>query len=193
MPMEFQDQDEPMDAAARHQAEQDEITEAEAQRELEERQELAAKCLAIREAADAARQGPTLSLSMTWAGALPMLLAVAREGLPEGRRQAEAELLRMAKVADLATRQAREAQAATDAARAPQAPVDLDDAPHAPELDDAELATILAALRFYQAAGMGDPFNRSDAIHEIATNGGEVFSSLDAEGIDQLCEKLNVA
>lgn len=54
-----------------------------------------------------------------------------------------------------------------------------------------EHATILAALRYYQEQGMGDPFNRSDSIHDIATNGGEVFSSLDAEGIDRLCEQLN--
>lgn len=58
-------------------------------------------------------------------------------------------------------------------------------------LDDAEHATVLAALRFYQANGMGDPFNRSDEIHEIATNGGTVLSSLDDEGIDALCERIN--
>lgn len=60
-----------------------------------------------------------------------------------------------------------------------------------PHLTDADLATILAALRFYQQAGQGDPDNRSDDIHEIATNGGEVMSSLDADGIDDLCERIN--
>lgn len=58
-------------------------------------------------------------------------------------------------------------------------------------LDDAELATVLAALRFYQRAGMGDPDNRDDDIHDIATGGGEVMSSLDDDGIDALCERLN--
>lgn len=57
--------------------------------------------------------------------------------------------------------------------------------------DDAEHATILAALRFYQQAGMGEPDNRSDEVHELATNGGEVTSSLDDEGINELCERIN--
>lgn len=52
-----------------------------------------------------------------------------------------------------------------------------------------ELATILAALRFYQGAGMGEPDNRSDAIHAIATDGDVI--SLDAAAIDTLCESLN--
>lgn len=47
--------------------------------------------------------GPTIDLAMTWAGALPMLLAVLRDGVPEGQRQAEAELLRMARAADIAS------------------------------------------------------------------------------------------
>lgn len=59
-------------------------------------------------------------------------------------------------------------------------------------IDSQDSATILAALRFYQERGMGDPANRSDAINDIATNGGEVIS-LDAEGIDDLCERLNTA
>lgn len=53
-----------------------------------------------------------------------------------------------------------------------------------------EFNTILAALRFYQESGMGDPFNRSGAIHDIATNGGEDIS-LDYDAIDALCERLN--
>lgn len=56
-------------------------------------------------------------------------------------------------------------------------------------LNPAELATILAALRHYQATGQGDPDNRTDAIHEIATDGDAV--SLDDAGIDALCEHLN--
>lgn len=57
-----------------------------------------------RQAQDQAhRTGPTIDLALTWAGALPMLLAVLRDGVPEGQRQAEAELLRMARVADLAS------------------------------------------------------------------------------------------
>lgn len=59
-------------------------------------------------------------------------------------------------------------------------------------IESDELATILAALRFYQEKGMGNPDNRSDEIHDIATNGDEV-TSLDDDGIDALCEKLNCA
>jgi hypothetical protein len=58
-------------------------------------------------------------------------------------------------------------------------------------VDDAEHATILAALRLYQQQGMGDPSQRPDDIHEIATNGDEVTSSLDDAGIDELAEKIN--
>ena len=54
----------------------------------------------------------------------------------------------------------------------------------------AERDTILAALRYYQENGQGDPLSRSDAIHEIATNGG-MSISLNAEAIDELCERIN--
>lgn len=57
-------------------------------------------------------------------------------------------------------------------------------------LERDELATILAALRFYQAGGQGDPANRSDDIHNIATDLDEEIS-LDDGGIDRLCYKLN--
>jgi hypothetical protein len=57
-------------------------------------------------------------------------------------------------------------------------------------IDGQEQATILAALRFYQEQGMGDPANRSDAIHDIATD-GEAQISMDATGIDRLCGKVN--
>ncbi len=57
---------------------------------------------------------------------------------------------------------------------------------------DAAHATILAALRLYQREGMGEPDNRSDELHDISTNGDRVTSSLDDQGIDELCEELNV-
>lgn len=56
--------------------------------------------------------------------------------------------------------------------------------------DDAEHATILAALRFYQQQGMSDPFNRSDDIQAVACP-TEDSTSLDDEGIDGLCERIN--
>jgi len=48
-------------------------------------------------------------------------------------------------------------------------------------------ATILAALRFYQADGPGDA-----AVQDIATNGGSLIA-LDAAENDELCEQLNRA
>lgn len=57
-------------------------------------------------------------------------------------------------------------------------------------IDGSELGTLLAALRFYQERGQGEPGNRSDDIHTIATNGDREIS-LDDEGIDRLCENLN--
>lgn len=58
-------------------------------------------------------------------------------------------------------------------------------------LSKTDVATILAALRYYQEGGQGDPDYRSDAIHEIATAGGEVIS-LDDDGINDLCERVNL-
>lgn len=58
-------------------------------------------------------------------------------------------------------------------------------------LNNQDRNTILAALRFYQENGQGDPDNRSDEIHGIATGGGEDVS-MDGAGIDDLCERLNV-
>lgn len=58
-------------------------------------------------------------------------------------------------------------------------------------ITDQQFHTIIAALRFYQQMGQGDPDNRSDWIHELATNSGEVIS-LDDEGIDDLVEYINV-
>lgn len=57
-------------------------------------------------------------------------------------------------------------------------------------LDAESHATIIAALRYYQQQGMGDPFNRSEDIHELATN-GDLVQSLDEGDIDVLVEELN--
>ncbi len=58
-------------------------------------------------------------------------------------------------------------------------------------VNSAELATILAALRFYQREGQGDPSNRRVAIQVIATD-GDTQLSLNTEGIDALCERINL-
>ena len=60
------------------------------------------------------------------------------------------------------------------------------------ELTPQEFHTVLAALRYYQGCGMGNPIMRTNDIHEIATNGA-TETSLDAEGIDVLCERINLA
>lgn len=51
-----------------------------------------------------------------------------------------------------------------------------------------ELATILAALRFWQRT----PSDYTEPENDIATNGGET-DALSIEEIDVLCERLNVA
>ncbi len=53
-------------------------------------------------------------------------------------------------------------------------------------MNERERDTVLAALRMWQSRG-----NRPLALDEIATNGNE-HTSLDAEEIDELCERLNV-
>ncbi len=56
-----------------------------------------------------------------------------------------------------------------------------------------ELATILAALRYWQRQGLADdPELRSDTLHEIATQGGGE-TSLTGDSIDDLCERLYLA
>jgi hypothetical protein len=50
----------------------------------------------------------------------------------------------------------------------------------------------LAALRFYQQEGQGEPDNREDDIHDIATDGDRDIS-LDDDGIDDLCDRLRLA
>lgn len=51
-----------------------------------------------------------------------------------------------------------------------------------------QLNTILAALCFYQQAGMADPAKRDPLIDQIATNDGR---ALDDAEIDDLCHNLN--
>ena len=58
-------------------------------------------------------------------------------------------------------------------------------------LHDQQLNTVLAALRYYQEQGMGEPANRSEAIHDIATNCNTEIS-LDAQEIDTLADEINI-
>lgn len=53
-----------------------------------------------------------------------------------------------------------------------------------------ERSTIIAALRFWQEKGMGEPSLRSDEMHDLATN-GDTLTSLCDEDIDALVELLN--
>lgn len=60
-------------------------------------------------------------------------------------------------------------------------------------MPDRTLATILAALRFWQYAQTRPSparFNRTKAMMEIATDGGH-FENLSSKEIDELCEHLN--
>lgn len=54
----------------------------------------------------------------------------------------------------------------------------------------AQLATMLAALRYYQQQGMCDEDNRPPEIEDIATDGGSV-AALDEDEVDDLCQQLN--
>lgn len=56
------------------------------------------------------------------------------------------------------------------------------------QLTDAELATVLAALRYWQREGLWSEGHE----HVIASNDGEV-TPLDADAIDDLCERINQA
>ena len=59
-------------------------------------------------------------------------------------------------------------------------------------VDDRQLATILAALRFHQAENLqGSGEILDQAIREIATDGGRL-ETLGFEEVDQLCERLNL-
>lgn len=53
-------------------------------------------------------------------------------------------------------------------------------------------SAILAALRFYQREGQGDPAKRGDDIEEIASSFGMYVPLNDVE-IDDLCEYVNMA
>jgi len=54
------------------------------------------------------------------------------------------------------------------------------------KLDEQQLATVLAALRYWQREGL---MSNGDE-HDIATEGGR-YVELGAEAIDELCEELN--
>jgi hypothetical protein len=54
------------------------------------------------------------------------------------------------------------------------------------KISNREFATILAALRCYQATGIG-----VGGTVDIATNGGS-FTYLDEDEIDALCEEFNL-
>lgn len=56
-------------------------------------------------------------------------------------------------------------------------------------LTNRELATVLAALRYWQEDCQCNPDHRRDEIDDIATNGGELAALDDAE-VDALCERL---
>jgi hypothetical protein len=58
-----------------------------------------------------------------------------------------------------------------------------------PTITDEERDTILAALRVFQL-WRGSRSIDTDAIEEIATNGGEHFP-LTVKQVDELCERLN--
>ena len=59
------------------------------------------------------------------------------------------------------------------------------------EIDEDEFNTILGALRFYQKAGMSEPFKRPDWLHDIVCPDPGANTSLSDEEIDRLCENLN--
>lgn len=61
-------------------------------------------------------------------------------------------------------------------------------------LSPAELATVLAALRYWQAKQSGKPIDIEQAamLADIASDGGEM-EPLDADAIDALCERINTA
>lgn len=57
--------------------------------------------------------------------------------------------------------------------------------------DNADLGTILAALRYWQQSGLADnPNLRSDELHAIATCDDDE-TSLDGARVDELCVALN--
>jgi len=62
-----------------------------------------------------------------------------------------------------------------------------------PTITERQHATILAALRWYQATGL-NPTVYDDLtadVHDIATN-GQRLKAMNEEEIDVLCERINV-
>lgn len=55
-----------------------------------------------------------------------------------------------------------------------------------------QAATLLAAIRYYQSQGFGDPDRRPPDVHEIATDGGQCIS-LDDDGLDHLAEVIRTS
>lgn len=49
---------------------------------------------------------------------------------------------------------------------------------------------LLAALRFYHQHNQGEPFERGNEIHALATDEDRVASSLDQDGIEALFQKV---
>lgn len=68
----------------------------------------------------------------------------------------------------------------------------MNDATRLYHLDDAQHATVLAALRFYQQEGLRDRATRWPLIDAIATNSGQV-KALRSTQIDDLCNAINHA
>lgn len=58
------------------------------------------------------------------------------------------------------------------------------------DMDATDQATILAALTYYRENGMGEPANRSDHIHEIATGMDDSVISMDDAGLDDLIVRV---
>jgi hypothetical protein len=56
------------------------------------------------------------------------------------------------------------------------------------ELSGRELATVLAALRYWQLQGL---MSQADAIHKIASDGGR-HKPMKSDQIDRLCERINL-
>ena len=64
--------------------------------------------------------------------------------------------------------------------------------PIAIRIDERELATILAALRFYQDENIqGGQVIPDEFIEEVATDGG-LLKPLDFQEVSKLCERLNL-
>lgn len=56
-------------------------------------------------------------------------------------------------------------------------------------MESDEYNAVIAALRYWQESGMCEPDNRSDDMHDIATDGGTGQSLSDSE-IDSLIDRF---